>query len=227
MRRVAVVDDDEVSRRGLGAVLDEHPEIEVVAAAGHAEAIAAGDELWADVDVAIVDAADEEHRGDQFPGVAVVERIRKCRTAPLPTVVIRTGHFLDDALRVRMREAGADFFFHRTELQRAAAVHAVVLRPEDARAGVPAPLDAEALFRLGISNRSRVNAGVAFLERHGMGPIGASPRSRRWTAFRRDFSEQARIAPVNADGTLPTLERAVPSLPQIQRFMDWATRSRR
>ncbi|MDA8268745.1 MAG: hypothetical protein M0Z63_13840 [Actinomycetota bacterium] len=227
MQHVAVVDDDEVSRRGLGAVLGEHPDIDVVALVGHADALAGADGMWADVDVAIVDAADERHRGDQFPGVAVVERVRRCRPAPHPVIVVRTGHFLDDALRLRMREAGADLFFHRCELQQAEALHAVVLRPEEFRAGVPAPLDVEALFRLGIGTRTRVNAGVAFLERHGMGPMGVSQRSRRWTAFRKDFNDQARIVPVNADGTLPALERAVPSLPQIQRFKEWATRSKR
>jgi DNA-binding NarL/FixJ family response regulator len=224
VRRVVVVDDDEVSRRGLGAVLGDHPDIDVVAEIDHDDAAAGGIALWDGIDMAVVDAADERRKDDAFPGVGVVTAIRRHRSRHQTIVVIRTGHFLDDALRLRMREAGADFFYHRSELQNASLLHQLVLHPEAARRGIPAPADTDLLARLGVGSASQVNAGVAFLRRFGPGPANASPRSRQWLAFRRDFNQQARLAAVNADGTGPERDQLHPSMRQVQRFWEWATR---
>jgi CheY-like chemotaxis protein len=225
MHRVVIVDDDEVSRRGLAGLLADHPNIEIVGALTHESATAWSTE-WDQVDVAIVDAADERRGDDHFPGVAVVQALRRCRQPEETVVIVVTGHFFDDALRRRMREAAADFFYHRSELQSAEALYAAVLNPEKARVGVPDPEDPEVMFRHGVVDATRVNEAVAFLRREGPGPAEAGPRSRRWLAYRRSFNDAARLNPVNADGTVPDREQHDPSLPQIQRFWEWATRSK-
>lgn len=72
MRQRRVVDDDDVSRRGLSELLSDLSEIEVIPSLTHAEARAWNAE-WGAVVMVIVDAGDERLAGDQFPGVAVVE----------------------------------------------------------------------------------------------------------------------------------------------------------
>ena len=224
MRRVVVVDDDDVSRRGLASILTDHPDIEVVDTLTHDTA--AVRDGWDDVDVAIIDAADERRAEDHFPGVAVVEAIRRQEASRKILVIVITGHFFDDAVRRRMREANADFFYHRSEIQTASALYDAVLHPERFRKGVPGPEDPEATFRHGVIDSTRVNEAVEFLQREGDGPAEASSRSRRWLAYRRSFNDAARLNPVNADGTIPDREQRDPSLPQIQRFREWATRSK-
>jgi hypothetical protein len=72
--------------------------------------------------VVVVDAADERREDDQFPGVGVIEQIRKTPSSTETTILVLTGHYFHPALRRRMREAQADFFYHRSELQSAAAL---------------------------------------------------------------------------------------------------------
>jgi hypothetical protein len=76
--------------------------------------------------------------------VAVVEHARRLVPGRRLTVIVVTGHFFDDAVRRRMREARADFFYHRSEMAEAGALRAAVLRPDRARRAVPAPRDPEA-----------------------------------------------------------------------------------
>jgi DNA-binding NarL/FixJ family response regulator len=144
--RVAVVDDDDVSRRGLVELLGEQPDVHVVAALTHLEAVT-WTQRWDVVDVAIVDACDERRSDDQFPGVSVVEGIRARRSRDETRVIVRTGQFFDDAVRRRMREADADYFFHRSELQDVSALRAVVLHPERFRSGVPDVADPSGMLR--------------------------------------------------------------------------------
>jgi CheY-like chemotaxis protein len=152
--RVAVVDDDDVSRRGLVELLGEQPDVHVVAALTHLEAVT-WTQRWDVVDVAIVDACDERRSDDQFPGVSVVEGIRARRSRDETRVIVRTGQFFDDAVRRRMREADADYFFHRSELQDVSALRAVVLHPERFRSGVPDVADPSGMLRLGVGRRCR------------------------------------------------------------------------
>jgi carotenoid cleavage dioxygenase-like enzyme len=60
------------------------------------------------------------------------------------SVPVRVVVVDDDAVRRRMREARADFFYHRSEMAEAGALRAAVLRPDRARRAVPAPRDPEA-----------------------------------------------------------------------------------
>jgi len=224
-RRVAVVDDDDVNRRGLVGLLDDQSEIQVVAALTHDQALTWGKE-WDQVDVAIVDACDERQPEDHFPGVAVVEGIRRHRTSEQTRVIIRTGQFFDDAVRRRMGEARADYFFHRSELQDASDIRDVVLRPERFRRGVPDVADPSGLVHLGVGRSSRVNDAVSGAIATGLVTANGAPtrRGRTRTRQRQQFNRVARLNAMNSDGTVPDRNQSDPSLPQIRRFLEWATR---
>jgi CheY-like chemotaxis protein len=223
--RVLVVDDDDIARRGMGAILEERPEIEVVGLLTHDQALAwEGD--WAALDVVVVDAADPRRPDDHFPGVAVVERAQEAGGSRPPVVVVITGHFFDDAVRRRMREARADFFYHRSQVQEAEALCRAVLHPEAARAGVPEVTDPEVLFQLGIVGSSRVNEGVRAARDLGLAGPGTGGRSRARTRLRSTFNRAARLNPVNRDGSQPDRTQPDPSFPQIERVLRWATRTK-
>jgi CheY-like chemotaxis protein len=221
--RVVVVDDDAVNRHGMAALLSASERIRLVAALDHDDALAVAD-VWKDADVAVVDAADHRRTADQFPGVAVVEHIRRHGPAKL-TVIVVTGHFFDDAVRRRMREARADFFYHRADMADAEALYDAVLRPEGARRRVPEPRDPEGQFRHGVSEHTRVNRAVGYVVENSLeGRLAehAEPRSRRWLRLRGDFNQVARLTPVTSDGRRPDRPQDEPSLPQITRFINWA-----
>jgi CheY-like chemotaxis protein len=225
--RVIVVDDDDINRHGMAGLLASDDRLHVAAALSHDEAMAwAGD--WSLVDVALVDAADDRVAGDQFPGVHVVERMRRDASRRL-TIVVVTGHFFDDAIRRRMWEAGADFFYHRSELADRRVLLRVVLEPEACRR-VPAPHDPDAQARLGVTETTRVNRAVAHAVDRDVARTLAErgdPRSRRWLRLRRDFNREARLTPLTAGGHLPDRNQDLPALPQIARFLTWATRVKR
>ena len=228
-KRVVIVDDDDISRRGFAELLADRPELEVIGMLDHREAVGWGASEWSSVDVALVDAADEREDADHFPGVGVVEAIRAARTPDETIVVVVTGHFFDDALRTRMREAGADFFYHRSQFSDVDRLYQVLLHPEAERAPVPPPMDTEALFRVGVTPGTRINDAIrmagSLASPTTPGELG-SRRSRAWLRYRATFNEVARLNPVNADGTVPEREQRDPSLPQIERFLQWATRAK-
>src|SRR6266571_3885562 len=91
--------------------------------------------------------------------VVIVEQIRRRSPAGDTTVAVFTEHFFDDALRRRVREAGADFFWDRCHLRDARTLVAAVLDPRKPP-GVPRELDPENLFRLGVTEVTRVNRAV-------------------------------------------------------------------
>ncbi|WP_158088627.1 hypothetical protein [Thermoactinospora rubra] len=227
-RRVVVVEDDDISRRGMASLLADHPRVRVVAALDHGRALEWAEEWSAhEVDLAIVDAADERRRDDQFPGVAVVEAIRRHRTAGQTRIMVVTGHFFDDALRRRMREARADLFYHRAQLADVAVLYEAVLAAHPVRPAVPGPVDPESMARLGVSRVSTVNRAVAYALDHGIPDrlaVRDSPRSRAWLRLRRDFNAHARLTPVTRDGRVPDRPQDMPSVTQIARFLAWATR---
>lgn len=219
--RVVVVDDDDIQRRGMAEYLADRAELDVVGTLEHGEALG-WDLQWNGIDVAVIDAADPDQTVDQFPGVAVADHIRRRRTPGQTKIIIVTGHFFDDALRRRMREAGADYFFHRAELRKRDALYEAILHPEHLGIGVPTHQDPDALIRLGIGKGSRVNDAVSFVRSNPARPAG-SHRSRAWTTYRRAFNAVARLQPMNSDGTPPDRDQDNPSLTQIERFVKWAT----
>jgi CheY-like chemotaxis protein len=132
--RVIVVDDDDISRRGLGELLADHPALDVGGVLSLHAALE-WDGHWHDVDVVIVDAAEKGRLDDHGAGVAVVEHVRRMAARHTPVIIVVTGHFFDDAVRRRMREADADFIYHRSEVQDTASLYAAILHPDAARAG--------------------------------------------------------------------------------------------
>ena len=219
--RVAVVDDDDVNRRGIANLLSDHPCIELVVSLDHAQALARPD-LLDDIDVLLVDAADERVGGDHFIGVTVVEQVRRRRPRPQTAIVVVTGHFFDDAVRRRMREARADFFYHRSELGDVQTLYDVVLRP-GAHRDVPEPDHLEAMFSLGVTEHTRVNRAVEHARRLGLDADDGRTR-RAWQAARREFNRHARLHPVTLDGRPPDRRQDAPSRSQIARFLLWAAR---
>lgn len=113
---VAVIDDDLWVRTGRATALTGAG-LRVVAACDHAAALALGPDVWDQVDVALVDAWDGREAWDRFPGVAVVEAIRRRRTPAETLIVVISGHVVSDVLRLRMAEAGADFFYGHEEVR--------------------------------------------------------------------------------------------------------------
>jgi CheY-like chemotaxis protein len=222
--RVVVVDDDDINRRGMASLLAEHPGIDVVASMTHADAVLQ-DTLWDGVDVLLVDAADPRNRDDQFPGVAVVEEVRRRRSRQETLIVVITGHFFDDAVRRRMREAQADLYYHRAELGDVQTLRDVVLDPR-AQRPVPEPVLPDALFSQGVTEETRVNRAVAYARDHGLeAAMAGEGRPRRaWLRIRREFNREARLSPVTIDGRPPDRSQALPSRPQIARFLAWATK---
>jgi hypothetical protein len=217
------VDDDDINRWGMACLLQRVPGIDVVAALRHPEA-RTWPGPWSAVDVLLVDAADERAEGDQFPGVAVVEHVRRQGLPSQPRVVVITGHLFDAAVRRRMREARADFFYHRGEVADAEALAGAVLRPT-ARPLAAAEPDAER--RLGVTPVTRVNRAVRYAVDNGLETLLADrpqPASRAWLRLRRDFNRVAGLTPVTSDGRRPDRVQKLPSLPQIARFLGWATR---
>jgi CheY-like chemotaxis protein len=226
-RRVVIVDDDELWRVKTAELLGARSDLVVVAAATHDVATAWVDQ-WRTVDVAIVDAGDIRRQDDQFPGVGVVRQARRHGRGGMVVMVV-TGHFLDDALRWRMREAGADYFHHRSEVQDADSLYRAVVYPVVERRGVPDILDPEAAFRVGVVRGTRVNAGLDFAREHDLvhrRDGDRSPRSRQWTRWRREFNQITRLHTVNADGTAPDRDQTTPSYDQIGRLYRWATRAK-
>ncbi len=231
-RRVVVVDDNEITRVGTAALLSTEPGIDLVAALDHRRA-AEWSQEWDDIDVVVVDAADERLEHDQFPGVAIVRRYRDQRPAGDGVAVVLTGHYFDDAVRLRMREAGADFFYSRTDALDRETLVGVVLRPDEARR-VPPPLAPETLSSLGIGGATDVNAFVDAVEQRGaadalsqggsmkQGPAPA--RSRWWLRLRRDLASTGRLRAVNREGGPPRRSQEVPSVSQIRRLYEWATK---
>ena len=227
MRRVILVDDDDIARHGMATLLHGTDGIEVVGSFSHSEALQVG-ASWAEADVVVVDAADEQSSFDQFPGVAVVEALRSHRGRSETTVIVVTGHFFDPALRRRMREAAADFFYHRSDLRSAGALRGAVLRPaRQYEVSASDDLDdLDDLVRHGVSRATRVNEAVRFAGQHGLSglPAPRGERSRAWLRRRQEFNRVARLSPMNRTGLPPDRDQHEPSLVQIDRFLRWATR---
>ncbi len=180
--RVAIVDDDLWIRDGRAAALRTRPLFEVVMAGSHADALAAGD-AWADVDVALVDAWDRRAGFDRFPGVAVVSAIRAFGH-PDTRIVVITGHVLNDALRLRMAEAGADYFYGHEDVADLDALADVIRRPSPARRP---SLDAGELAALGVRRGSRPNDALGWVHDAGYGGVFSGEAQKSLGVGRRSL----------------------------------------
>ena len=136
--RVAIVDDDEWIRRGRADALRDIPGIDVTSILDHHGGTAFGPG-WDDIDVALIDARDDDQAWDKFPGVSVVEAVRARRNREQTTVVVISGHMLNDMLRLRMYEAGADFFYSHHEVRSIQQLTTVIQHPSLGRRASPPP----------------------------------------------------------------------------------------
>jgi hypothetical protein len=211
-QRIAVIDDNLITRNGDVVALAAHPLIDVVAAVDHDESLTWPDDQWAELDAVLVDAArpfDDENRyrdDDHFPGVGVVLRAREVR--PDLLVIVVTGRFFDDGLRRRMKEAGADFFYFRDHLRAPEHLHRAVLEPDERTGGVPDVQDPETLTALGIDDHSVVNRFVSYLDaRGGLGATGLGRKRTRSSDKTRAEATTAGIRAVNKTTGTPSHAR--------------------
>jgi CheY-like chemotaxis protein len=233
--RVVVVDDNELTLPGFVSALGSSPQIAVVDALNHDQALA-WDTEWCAVDALVVDAAEETRAGDQFPGVAVVRRLRAA-TALLtvrPLVVVVTGHYLHDGLRHRMADADADFFFLRSELRRGSELIDIVLHPERYRRGVPDVLDADRREVLGVRPDTDVEAVVDYVEGNRLAgafdldaPERSKPRSRAWNRHREAIATASGLEPMNITTGERPGNQQTPSIRQLRHVWAWASRVKR
>jgi CheY-like chemotaxis protein len=231
-RTVVLVDNDDVMRAGAQVLLGGHDEIHVVASLTHDGAMA-WDGAWSDVDVVLLDAADPQRAGDQFPGVAVARHIRTIvNSTDAPRIVVVTGQFFHDGLRRRMVEAGVDAFASRWDGMRAEDLWALVLDRESVTPVGSLRIDAPP--ELGITAKTSVNRLVDELEQDELHSVldGAQrkrhaahgDRSRWWNVVRQRFAGPQGLEPRGGSGQ-PQLDLDMPSVPKLRRFAAWATRT--
>jgi DNA-binding NarL/FixJ family response regulator len=156
--RVVIIDDDEWIRRGRADALRDLPGIDVTTILDHHDALAFG-AGWDSVDVALVDARDDNQAWDKFPGVSVVEAIRARRDPEQTTVIVISGHMLNDVLRLRMHEAGADFFYSHDEVRNVEQLATVIEHPSSGRRA--SPPSSSGLSSAGLTPKSTPNAALA------------------------------------------------------------------
>jgi DNA-binding NarL/FixJ family response regulator len=191
-RRVVIVDDDAWMRRGRESWLLEAEGVEVLASLSPQEAMHyAG---WQECDVALVDAWDDRETFDRFPGVRVVERIRQERTREETIIVVISGHVLDDLLRLRMAEAGADFFYGAGEVPDLDTLLQVIKEPAETRRVTPG--DPLRLAPWGLNPESRPNAALQHIVDKGLEEAftPGAPQREVSLSRRRIITARQRIA---------------------------------
>lgn len=219
---VLVVHHDEISRLGLAMAIAGGGDCSV-------QAMDVDDALgvrWEAVDTLLIDVVDPHRPGDQLPGIAVLGVARVPRERRPPRLVVLSRLRADDQVRRRVGEIGVDRYLNRSQVRSAAGLVDAVLAPWSSGPAVPPAADPEALVRLGITPRTRVNAGVAAAYAELLVPEAGwvGPRGRDRDARRARFNEAARLRPVDSHGL--DQHQVLPSLRQIQRFVAWATRVR-
>lgn len=198
---------------------------------GHRQALCEA-QLWHDVEVVILDAADEGRLGDQFPGVTVVRHVRSHAGANGPIIVVVTGHFFDDGLRRRMADADADFFFLRPEIRSPQRLIDIVLNPENYRRGVPPVRDRREEALLGINESSTLDDFIGYAEANGLegtlegGDVGRTgPGRRSLIRHRRALAKESGIDTLNVTtGNPPDTSQKGPSMRQLRKVWAWAAR---
>lgn len=185
VRRVAIIDDDYWALEGQRARLDGHPQIIVIGTVSHPEASAWITE-WDDVDVALIDAFDPDEQFDRFPGVGVVDSLRRRRRPDQTVAIVISGHMSNQLLKQRMFEAGADYYFHRSDVQTLDALVAAILH-EDSAVRI-AEADPVELAEVGLNPGARPNAAIAEVIAAGMNASLDRDRGQKNTdASRRDY----------------------------------------
>lgn len=217
-----IVDDDVWIRTGRQSGLARFTDLEVVASMDPAQA--AGFD-WKDIDVALVDAHDSRQPWDRYPGVGVVEAIRRSRTPEQTTVIVISGRMFDPMLRLRMAEAGADFFYAHLDVPDPDRLAEVIRNPDPAHRSGPG--DDASVAPLGLRSWSRPNQALGWLKETGAdrfftdaGTQKTARASRRTlTAVRDQVARLARFDPSLAStGSRP----GQPSWRDVAKFVNRA-----
>jgi DNA-binding NarL/FixJ family response regulator len=223
--KVAIVDDDLWVRHGRATALGNAPGFDVIEMTPR-EAMAFG-KGWDGVEVALVDAHDETEPFDRFPGVSVVESIRAHQGQTETLVIVVSGHCDNVFLRLRMAEAGADYFYRHEDVRDLASLIEVIRHPDPARR-VIAP-DAAVLSELGLVPGSRPNAALHFLEDEGLVDAFDGHRSQKALSLsrrsiiriRREMGRLAGLSPANPVGPARRLDA-----PEWRAVVDFVNRAR-
>ena len=125
-----MVDDDHWKRSAIAAELDADPRIGVVDVIDQDEAVLWPLERWDDVDLAIVDVFDEnapsEVGTDVYSGISALTRLRNL---PVRTFAI-TPHCQHPLIQLRIHQSGADWLYHRWELNDPERLIAALIDPD-------------------------------------------------------------------------------------------------
>lgn len=172
---------------------------------------------WDGVDVVIVDAFDEREAFDRFPGVAVVEAIRRRRSPDETLVVVISGHVLNELLRLRMAEAGADFFYGHAEVRDLPTLVEVIQQPDAGRRVDPVP-EAEG-----------VNAALRHVEEAGIAAAFEPGQTQRAASLSRRtvINARRRVGEMTGLGAAPDTggrdrRRRMPEWKALVRFVNRA-----
>lgn len=225
VKRVAIVDDDYWALEGQRARLADVPGIDVARTATHTDAAGWVTE-WDDIDAAIIDAFDATETFDRFPGVGVVESVRRRRTPTETTVIVISGHMNNQLLKQRLFEAGADYFYHRIDIQTLDSLVAAITTPAPAqRAAATHP---SALKAYGLRPGSRPNAAIAAVKTAKLEQaLDAEVPQKGTAAGRRAFinlrANVARHARLEGDQhTASAADRQTPTWRETKRFLNKA-----
>jgi len=154
---VVVIDDDHWKRTAMAGELAADPRVEVVDAIDQDTAVLWPPDRWTGVDMAIVDVFDEnapsEIGTDVYSGIAALDKLRDL---PVRTLAI-TPHCQHPLIQLRIYQSGADWLYHRWEINGPDKLLAVVLDPDADH--VPQRPDDEVLRGYG-ARRAQVNESV-------------------------------------------------------------------
>jgi len=223
--QVAIVDDDLWVRHGRAGALSKLPGYKVVELSPR-EAMAYGSS-WAKIDVALVDAHDATEPFDRFPGVRVVEAIRAHEAQSPTLIIVISGHFSNAFLRLRMAEAGADYFYRHQDVKNLDLLLGAINSPNPARRVQPP--DPAVLAKLGLGPSSRPNAALHFLESEGLVDAFDGRRSQKTLALsrrsimkvRREMARLAGLSPATPIGASRQLDA-----PEWRAVVDFVNRAR-
>ncbi|MCD9625249.1 hypothetical protein [Rhabdothermincola salaria] len=142
--KVVVVDDDYWKRSSMAQKLNEHPTIAVTHALSQDETATWPLENWSGIDLAVVDIFDEHAPGevgtDVFSGIKAIEILKPL---PVRTFAI-TPHCQHPLVRLRLHHAGADWLYHRWEINDLDLLVEALLEPDDDhRPLTPSPSELE------------------------------------------------------------------------------------
>ena len=183
--RVVIVDDDTWIRMGRVQGLAAFEDIDIVASLDHDAAL---EFAWDDIDVALVDAHDSRQAWDRYPGVAVVEQLRRTRSPERTTVIVTSGRMFDPMLRLRMAEAGADYFYSHLDAPDPEALADLIRHPDGHHAADPG--DSQELSQMGLRAWSRPNDALRWIEESGSAGYFTGPGTQKAAgASRRALSK--------------------------------------